>query len=280
MKKIIVLFMMLILSVILVGCNESNHIKTSQMTESLNKELDEYFKIDNESKEQEILQAIYIDNLIDNYKNSNKYLISVDNKFKSKYFCAYLDIRVKDVLDSIKIAEVDGNPSWYIWQGENRYLKKYDYAIKNNIIDINEYCMKWVEFEKKEDIAPSYENLFLICIAKSIKLNLIDYENNEKAEKVIFIEENASALWNLIEKVDGFFTLLEKEIDLTNLTTVYVFLVLNYYSFKYKNINESIYIYLNDRNQKVEYDFNDYKIINEKYFYRLDEIINYIEEQK
>ena len=48
-------------------------------------------------------------------------------------------------------------------------------------------------------------------------------------------------------------------------------------SFKYKKINENIYIDLNNRGQKIEYELNDYKIINERYFYSLDEIVNFIE---
>lgn len=280
MKKIIAFVMSLLAIMFLIGCNENYQIKTSHMSETLNQELEDYFKIDNESKDQEIKDLIYIDDLMNNYEYSNKYLISVDNEYESKYFCAYLDIKIKDILDSIEISEPDGNPSWYIWQGENRYLKKYEYAIKKNIIDVNEYCMNWVEFEKKEDIVHSYENLFLVCIAKSIKLNVINYENNKKVNKVIFIEENFSTLWNLIEEAEGFFTLSENEIDFSNITTLNIFDLLMHNSFKYKKINENIYIDLNNRDQKAEYELNDYKIINERYFYSLDEIVNFIKSQK
>ena len=277
MKKIIAFVMSLLAIMFLIGCNENYQIKTSHMSETLNQELEDYFKIDNESKDQEIKDLIYIDDLMNNYEYSNKYLISVDNEYESKYYCAYLDIKIKDILDSIEISEPDGNPSWYIWQGENRYLKKYEYAIKKNIIDVNEYCMNWVEFEKKEDIVHSYENLFLVCIAKSIKLNVINYENNKKVNKVIFIEENSSTLWNLIEEAEGFFTLSENKIDFSNITTLNIFDLLMHNSFKYKKINENIYIDLNNRGQKIEYELNDYKIINERYFYSLDEIVNFIE---
>ena len=277
MKKIIAFVMSLLAIMFLIGCNENYQIKTSHMSETLNQELEDYFKIDNESKDQEIKDLIYIDDLMNNYEYSNKYLISIDNEYESKYFCAYLDIKIKDILDSIEISEPDGNPSWYIWQGENRYLKKYEYAIKKNIIDVNEYCMNWVEFEKKEDIVHSYENLFLVCIAKSIKLNVINYENNKKVNKVIFIEENSSTLWNLIEEAEGFFTLSENKIDFSNITTLNIFDLLMHNSFKYKKINENIYIDLNNRGQKLEYELNDYKIINERYFYSLDEIVNFIE---
>ena len=277
MKKIIAFVMSLLAIMFLIGCNENYQIKTSHMLETLNQELEDYFKIDNESKDQEIKDLIYIDDLMNNYEYSNKYLISIDNEYESKYFCAYLDIKIKDILDSIEISEPDGNPSWYIWQGENRYLKKYEYAIKKNIIDVNEYCMNWVEFEKKEDIVHSYENLFLVCIAKSIKLNVINYENNKKVNKVIFIEENSSTLWNLIEEAEGFFTLSENKIDFSNITTLNIFDLLMHNSFKYKKINENIYIDLNNRGQKLEYELNDYKIINERYFYSLDEIVNFIE---
>ena len=277
MKKIIAFVMSLLAIMFLIGCNENYQIKTSHMSETLNQELEDYFKIDNESKDQEIKDLIYIDDLMNNCEYSNKYLISIDNEYESKYFCAYLDIKIKDILDSIEISEPDGNPSWYIWQGENRYLKKYEYAIKKNIIDINEYCMNWVEFEKKEDIVHSYENLFLVCIAKSIKLNVINYENNKKVNKVIFIEENSSTLWNLIEEAEGFFTLSENKIDFSNITTLNIFDLLMHNSFKYKKINENIYIDLNNRGQKIEYELNDYKIINERYFYSLDEIVNFIE---
>lgn len=136
--------------------------------------------------------------------------------------------------------------------------------------------MNWVEFEKKEDIVHSYENLFLVCIAKSIKLNVINYENNKKVNKVIFIEENSSTLWNLIEEAEGFFTLTENKIDFSNITTLNIFDLLMHNSFKYKKINENIYIDLNNRGQKIEYELNDYKIINERYFYSLDEIVNFI----
>lgn len=268
--------MSLLAIMFLIGCKENYQIKTSDMTETLNQEIEGYFKIDNESKDQEIKDLIYIEDLINNYEYSNKYLISVDNEYKSKYFCAYLDIKIKDILDSIEISEPDGNPSWYIWQGENRYLKKYEYAIKKNIIDVSKYCLNWVEFEKKEDIVHSYENLFLVCIAKSIKLNVINYENNKKVNKVIFIEENSSTLWNLIEEAEGFFTLSENEIDFSNITTLNIFDLLMHNSFKYKKINENIYIDLNNRGQKLEYELNDYKIINERYFYCLDEIVNFI----
>ncbi len=277
MKKIIAFVMSLLAIMFLIGCNENYQIKTSHMSETLNQELEDYFKIDNESKDQEIKDLIYIDDLMNNCEYSNKYLISIDNEYESKYFCAYLDIKIKDILDSIEISEPDGNPSWYIWQGENRYLKKYEYAIKKNIIDVNEYCMNWVEFEKKEDIVHSYENLFLVCIAKSIKLNVINYENNKKVNKVIFIEENSSTLWNLIEEAEGFFTLSENKIDFSNITTLNIFDLLMHNSFKYKKINENIYIDLNNRGQKIEYELNDYKIINERYFYSLDEIVNFIE---
>ena len=277
MKKIIAFVMSLLAIMFLIGCNENYQIKTSHMSETLNQELEDYFKIDNESKDQEIKDLIYIDDLMNNYEYSNKYLISIDNEYESKYFCAYLDIKIKDILDSIEISEPDGNPSWYIWQGENRYLKKYEYAIKKNIIDVNEYCMNWVEFEKKEDIVHSYENLFLVCIAKSIKLNVINYENNKKVNKVIFIEENSSTLWNLIEEAEGFFTLSENKIDFSNITILNIFDLLMHNSFKYKKINENIYIDLNNRGQKIEYELNDYKIINERYFYSLDEIVNFIE---
>ncbi len=277
MKKIIAFVMSLLAIMFLIGCNENYQIKTSHMSETLNQELEDYFKIDNESKDQEIKDLIYIDDLMNNYEYSNKYLISIDNEYESKYFCAYLDIKIKDILDSIEISEPDGNPSWYIWQGENRYLKKYEYAIKKNIIDVNEYCMNWVEFEKKEDIVHSYENLFLVCIAKSIKLNVINYENNKKVNKVIFIEENSITLWNLIEEAEGFFTLSENKIDFSNITTLNIFDLLMHNSFKYKKINENIYIDLNNRGQKLEYELNDYKIINERYFYSLDEIVNFIE---
>ena len=280
MKKIIAFVMSLLAILFLIGCNENYQIKTSHMSETLNQELEDYFKIDNESKDQEIKDLIYIDDLMNNYEYSNKYLISVDNEYESKYFCGYLDIKIKDILDSIEISDPDGNPSWYIWQGENRYLKKYEYAIKKNIIDVNEYCMNWVEFEKKEDIVHSYENLFLVCIAKSIKLNVINNENNKKVNKVIFIEENSSTLWNLIEEAEGFFTLSENEIDFSNITTLNIFDLLMHNSFKYKKINENIYIDLNNRGQKLEYELNDYKIINERYFYSLDEIVNFIEGQK
>lgn len=269
--------MSLLAIMFLIGCNENYQIKTSHMSETLNQELEDYFKIDNESKDQEIKDLIYIDDLMNNCEYSNKYLISIDNEYESKYFCAYLDIKIKDILDSIEISEPDGNPSWYIWQGENRYLKKYEYAIKKNIIDVNEYCMNWVEFEKKEDIVHSYENLFLVCIAKSIKLNVINYENNKKVNKVIFIEENSSTLWNLIEEAEGFFTLSENKIDFSNITTLNIFDLLMHNSFKYKKINENIYIDLNNRGQKLEYELNDYKIINERFFYSLDEIVNFIE---
>ncbi len=277
MKKIIAFVMSLLAIMFLIGCNENYQIKTSHMSETLNQELEDYFKIDNESKDQEIKDLIYIDDLMNNCEYSNKYLISIDNEYESKYFCAYLDIKIKDILDSIEISEPDGNPSWYIWQGENRYLKKYEYAIKKNIIDVNEYCMNWVEFEKKEDIVHSYENLFLVCIAKSIKLNVINYENNKKVNKVIFIEENSSTLWNLIEEAEGFFTLSENKIDFSNITTLNIFDLLMHNSFKYKKINENIYIDLNNRGQKLEYELNDYKIINERFFYSLDEIVNFIE---
>ena len=277
MKKIIAFVMSLLAIMFLIGCNENYQIKTSHMSETLNQELEDYFKIDNESKDQEIKDLIYIDDLMNNYEYSNKYLISVDNEYESKYYCAYLDIKIKDILDSIEISEPDGNPSWYIWQGENRYLKKYEYAIKKNIIDVNEYCMNWVEFEKKEDIVHSYENLFLVCIAKSIKLNVINYENNKKVNKVIFIEENSSTLWNLIEEAEGFFTLSENKMDFSNITILNIFDLLMHNSFKYKKLNENIYIDLNKRGQKIEYELNDYKIINERYFYSLDEIVNFIE---
>lgn len=277
MKKIIAFVMSLLAIMFLIGCNENYQIKTSHMSETLNQELEDYFKIDNESKDQEIKDLIYIDDLMNNYEYSNKYLISIDNEYESKYFCAYLDIKIKDILDSIEISEPDGNPSWYIWQGENRYLKKYEYAIKKNIIDVNEYCMNWVEFEKKEDIVHSYENLFLVCIAKSIKLNVINYENNKKVNKVIFIEENSSTLWNLIEEAEGFFTLSENKMDFSNITILNIFDLLMHNSFKYKKLNENIYIDLNNRGQKIEYELNDYKIINERYFYSLDEIVNFIE---
>ena len=279
MKKLVVVFISLLVIFFLTGCNESYQIKTSYMTEALNKELDDYFRIDNEAKDQEVGDKIYIDDLINNYNNSNKYLISVENEYKSKYFCAYLDIRIKDTLDSIEIAEPDGNPGWYVWQGENNYLKKYESAIKKNLIDIDEYCMNWVEFESKEDIVYSYENLFLVCIAKSIKSNVINYETNKRVDKIFIVEENASILWNLIENEEGFFAVLENKIDFSNMTTLDLFNILEYSSFDYKKINKNIYIDLNGRGQEVNYNLNEYKIINERYFYRLDEIINLIEEQ-
>ena len=94
---------------------------------------------------------------------------------------------------------------------------------------------------------------------------------------MIFIEENSSTLWNLIEEAEGFFTLSEIKIDFSNITTLNIFDLLMHNSFKYKKINENIYIDLNNRGQKIEYELNDYKIINERYFYSLDEIVNFIE---
>ena len=106
MKKIIAFVMSLLAIMFLIGCNENYQIKTSHMSETLNQELEDYFKIDNESKDQEIKDLIYIDDLMNNYEYSNKYLISIDNEYESKYFCAYLDIKIKDILDSIGMKDI------------------------------------------------------------------------------------------------------------------------------------------------------------------------------
>ena len=86
MKRIIVVVTCLLAIMFLIGCNENYQIKTSHMSETLNQELEDYFKIDNESKDQEIKDLIYIDDLMNNYEYSNKYLISLDNEYDQNIF--------------------------------------------------------------------------------------------------------------------------------------------------------------------------------------------------
>ena len=152
MKKIFLAFMSLMFIICLVGCSDSKQFEESKISEELNIGLEQYFEINNSLKDGEIRDKIYINDLIVNYKLFNKYLIFIDYEHKSKYYCAYLDSKVKEILDTIEIITPDGEPNWYLWQGENLYLKKYEYAIENDIINYNDYSLKWFEFEEKEDI--------------------------------------------------------------------------------------------------------------------------------
>lgn len=278
MKKLFLVFMSLVFIICLVGCSDSKQFEESKISEKLNIGLKQYFEINNSLKDGEIRDQIYINDLIINYKLFNKYLIFIDCDYKSKYYCAYLDSKVKEILDTIEIITPDGEPSWYLWQGENLYLKKYEYAIENDIINYNDYSLKWFEFEEKEDILDSYENLFLVSITKSQMLNVINYENSEKIKKLIFIEENSYNFNCLIEEGKRFYLLTEKEINVTSITLLDIYEFLMYNSFEYKILNEKIYIKDNTYKLNMDYILMDYMIIDDCYFYCLDEIIKYIKE--
>lgn len=278
MKKIFLAFMSLMFIICLVGCSDSKQFEESKISEELNIGLEQYFETNNSLKDGEIRDKIYINDLIVNYKLFNKYLIFIDYEHKSKYYCAYLDSKVKEILDTIEIITPDGEPNWYLWQGENLYLKKYEYAIENDIINYNDYSLKWFEFEEKEDILDSYENLFLVSITKSQMLNVINYENSEKIKKLIFIEENSYNFNCLIEEGKRFYLLTEKEINVTSITLLDIYEFLMYNSFEYKILNEKIYIKDNTYKLNMDYVLMDYMIIDDCYFYCLDEIIKYIKE--
>lgn len=117
------LLIVMLFGIYLAGCNENKQIKESNMSKELNGELEKNFNfIDNILKDEEISDRLYLNDLLNN--ETNKYFIFIDKEYKSKYFCAYLNIKVKNILDSIEIKSPDGDSSWYIWQGENLYLKK------------------------------------------------------------------------------------------------------------------------------------------------------------
>lgn len=278
MKRILVFSVCLMFIMCLIGCSEHKKLSEFEMSEDLNKEIKKYFEITDVFVEGEPLPPLIIEDLITKYELSNKYLVYFDKDHKSNYVCAYLNNEVKEVLDTIEIIH-EGYESWFIWQGENLYLKKYEYAIEENIINCNDYPLKWIEYKDKEEILDFFEDFFLVSITKSQKINVLNCETKEEGSKVIYIEENSYNFSNLLERKEKFYVLSKKEIKLTDINAHELHSLIKYESFYCKILNDKFYIRDLGYHEK-NYDIDDYIIINDYYFCCLDEIIKFIVEQK
>ena len=247
MKKIFYLYLLFI-SISLLSCNKEKNI-ISENSDTLNDQIKEYFEIETMKKNNP-----YIESLI-TFKDKTK-LISIEEN--DNYICGYLENNIKTILDDIEIC-IENN--YYAWSGVNYYLKKYEYAIENKLINQEEYKLIWYDFNDKNEIK-DLSDKFLVCIVKSFDLKI----NNNETKKV-FLEIDDTSFYNEIKQYDCYLYLGDLIVD--KYITAIDFYEVIFDSFMCKYINNELYI-----NSNILIKPCEYEIINENYFYKLADIYN------
>ena len=268
MKKILLMCFMLVIAFVMAGCNNENKTyDESKYSNLLNQSIEESFEFNNE-KEEELAAPISFEEFLNIYNKKNKFLVSI-KKENDNVICGYLDNSIKEKLETVDITEPDGNPGWYIWVGVNNYIKKYEYAVNNNIIQAKDYSIKWFEIDNKELIAENYNELFLICMTTCYNLTFVNYDTNEVYERKIYVDDN-SILNDIIEKEKKYIVLYEMRSEKLSAIDLYELTQLD--SFDYMLLENEIYVNSRYKEKNDKLNLKDYKVIDNKFYYNLKEI--------
>lgn len=268
MKKILLMCFMLVIAFVMAGCNNENKTyDESKYSNLLNQSIEESFEFNNE-KEEELAAPISFEEFLNIYNKKNKFLVSI-KKENDNVICGYLDNSIKEKLETVDITEPDGNPGWYIWVGVNNYIKKYEYAVNNNIIQAKDYSIKWFEIDNKELIAENYNELFLICMTTCYNLTFVNYDTNEVYERKIYVDDN-SILNDIIEKEKKYIVLYEMISEKLSAIDLYELTQLD--SFDYMLLENEIYVNSRYKEKNDKLNLKDYKVIDNKFYYNLKEI--------
>ena len=291
MKKIFFIFVGLSLIYFLAGCFLSDKelvLNKSKFSNEINEEIFEYFNTnsidDDEWKNEESIAPIDLWRVNKYYTVVNDYLINLFDDSEDYMICGYLNLNVKDVLDKIQVDKT----KQYSWSGINYYLKKYEYALENNLIEKNLNLITWYECEE-QNIIDIYNDAFLLCVVKIINVEIVDIKNDTQEETVIFVDINGkynnTILYdNLL--MNNYLLLLDNEILREKLTVSYLLKKIRYESFNYIVYENNKYIcpnvtgYLEIDFLEKEYGLKYKKhIIVDKfsyYFYDWSDIYKYI----
>lgn len=291
MKKIFFIFVGLLLIYFLEGCFLSDKelvLNKSKFSNEINEEILEYFNTnsidDDEWKNEESIAPIDLWRVNKHYTVVNDYLINLSDDSKDNLICGYLNLNVKNVLDKIQVDKT----KQYSWSGINYYLKKYEYALENNLIEKNLNLITWYECEE-QNIIDIYNDSFLLCVVKIINVEIVDIKNDTQEETVIFVDINGkynnTILYdNLL--MNNYLLLLDNEILREKLTVSYLLKKIRYESFNYivyennKYICPNVTSYLQIDFLEKEYGLKYKKhIIVDKfsyYFYDWSDIYKYI----
>ncbi len=275
MKKVLLMYIICIIAFAFVGCRTYNE---SEYSEFLNKEIR---KNDNEYFEEEVA-AISLDMFIRDYNENNKYLVTFE-KNNDYVICGYLDNNIKEKLDKITVIGADGDDLWSVWLGYNNYIKKYNYAIANNIIEEEEYPIKWFDIKDTDIIKENYKNMFLMCKVESYKVIFKDYDTNEIYERNVLVDSNSVLSYLLnIEDTEKYKKRIVLYKTVKEQFTAYDLMhQIRIISFMYIVRDNEIYIHskqrteINNPNLKG-YLFNDDEF-NDIYYYKLKDIKDVME---
>ena len=247
MKKIFFIFVGLSLIYFLAGCFLSDKelvLNKSKFSNEINEEIFEYFNTnsidDDEWKNEESIAPIDLWRVNKYYTVVNDYLINLFDDSEDYMICGYLNLNVKDVLDKIQVDKT----KQYSWSGINYYLKKYEYALENNLIEKNLNLITWYECEE-QNIIDIYNDAFLLCVVKIINVEIVDIKNDTQEETVIFVDINGkynnTILYdNLL--MNNYLLLLDNEILREKLTVSYLLKKIRYESFNYIVYENNKYI--------------------------------------
>lgn len=283
-KKYFIFLLCCVMIFTVVGCTGSGEeskeiLNESALTEKLNEELYAYFnKTNDKNTESDVGSNLFIDRIKEYvYTYKTKYLLSLKENLKETYFCAYLSKDIIGILNDIQVNEPDGNPGWYVWLGIDFYLKKYEFAIEHDIINVNEYSLKWVEFSSKDEIKDVYDDFFLVCISKCSEVNVVNYANNTKEVKKVFWETNPTnlGLYDELKQKEGFLLLTDLTFSKDYISTLDLYNLVYYHSFEYKVYNNIIYIASNHNRGDliVKLKLCDYVVFENVYFYKLSDVL-------
>ena len=127
----------------MIGCKNGN-VKLNEIDNDLSLALNNeiranYEKIPNGYVQAEPIYSLGLYYLVRDYDKNTKYQFLLNDIIIKEFLCAYVKNDIKNILDEIIIFEQTGILSWNFWIGIDYYLKKYEYAIKNNLIEAEKY---------------------------------------------------------------------------------------------------------------------------------------------
>lgn len=268
MKKIFILLGAILFSMSIISCKEKIKYEEYENSAMLNKDI--YNWLERYYYEGELALPITLEDYLRISNESKKYLISIDFE-NEKYVCGYLDKSIKKKIDK-EYSSQNSDLKVKLWSGLDDYLIKYCSAIFDEKVDEEKYPIKWFVFDNYDDILDEYNKMSLICITQLVKLNVKDYNDNDKFTKDVCIDINYLSSSNELKVKDGYLFVTRLNLKNIDIFASYLYELISYESFEYKIFNDEVYI-----NSKLDYVYsgfekNDYKLINNKYYYKFSDV--------
>ena len=172
MKRVLIMFIMLVTAFVLVGCDgEENNQGISNNLLS-----NEILLLENEYNNENIINLEFtLEDKITALKEKRKNFYLIDYIQKEKYYCGYIPENVKKQVDE------------KIWVIGDNILNSFKNFISNNEIDFKFDDIKWIEYDNINDVSCNLgnENYMLQFIYKINEVIFIEDINDNMINKTV-----------------------------------------------------------------------------------------------